>query len=400
MSKPILSWRGVAMLCGAALLAGCSEKDVKVAAPAATEVTVSQPAKEQVSDFVEFTGNTDASDSVDIRARVKGFLKKTNFTDGSMVKKGDLLFEIEPDVFQAEVDRATAATQAAQATLEKANADLAIKKEMAAGNAASKLEVIQAEASVSTAKAQVASSNAALEQAKINIGYTKIAAPLSGRIDRSRVSDGNLVGADGNELLATVVKSDPMYVYFNVDEPTVQRFQARMRQMQQSDPKANEHPILPMSLALGDNGDFRFQGVIDYVDNRVDASTGTIRVRATIANPNAELTPGFFSRIRVPDGTPYQAVLVPERAIGVDQGQKYLLVVDAKNKVEMRPVETGSQQGRLRVVKKGVAADDWVITEGLLRTRPGATVSPQQKPLSMPTTNPVATGTKTTPPQS
>jgi len=367
-----------------------------MAPPAPTAVTVSKPAQEKVSDFVEFTGTTEALASVDVRARVKGFLKKVNFTDGAYVKEGDLLFEIEPDVFQATVDRDTAALQAAQALLKKNEADLGIKKEMAAGNAASKLDVIVAEANVSTATAQVAGATAALKSANIDLGYTKINAPISGRIDRSRVDVGNLVGADGNTLLANIVSTDPIYIYFDVDEPTLQRFTARMRE-QKIDPKSNDRPKLPLEVALGDSNDFKFKGFLDYADNKVDPSTGTIRVRGVLPNPDHTLVPGFFARVRVPDGVPYEALLVPDRSIGVDQGQKYVLVVNDKNVVEARPIEVGSQQGRMRVVKKGLTPDEWVITEGLLRTRPGATVAPQQKALAPATTNPVAGGEPATP---
>jgi RND family efflux transporter MFP subunit len=376
-------------------LVGCEGQKGQVVAPAPTEVSVSKPAREKVGDYVEFSGTIEALASVDLRARVKGFLKKIQFTDGAYVKEGDLLFEIEPDVFQAEVDSAKAALQGAQARQEKATADLKIKQEMAAGNAASKLEVIQAQASVDTAAAEVASATARLKQADINLGFTKVNAPLSGRIDRSRVDVGNLVGADGNTLLANIVQTDPIYVYFDVDEPTVQKFQARMR-AQGIDPKNKDRPKVPFELALGNSSDFRLKGFIDYVDNKVDPTTGTIRVRGTLANTDHVLTPGFFARVRVPDGDPYEAVMVPDRAIGVDQGQKYVLVVNDKNVVESRPIETGSQQGRMRVVKKGLTPDEWVITEGILRTRPGATVAPQQKalapaaPAPAATTNPVA----------
>lgn len=375
-------WRlvGTVALSGV-ICAGC-EKKKEAAAPSPTDVTVSQPIEKQVTDFVDLTGNTEASASVDLRARVKGFLKKVNFVEGSMVKEGDVLFEIEPDVYQAELDSAAASLQAAKARLEKSSADLAIKKEMFAGNAASKLDVIQAQAGVDTSAADVALANAQIERAKINLSYTKIIAPMGGRIDRSRVDAGNLVGSDGNTLLANIVQASPMYVYCDVDEPTVQKFQARLRE-KGIDPMAPKGTYkLPLTLALGTNTDFPYAGQIDYVDNKIDATTGTLRVRGVLENKDRAITSGFFSRIRIPDGDAYKAILVPERAIGVDQGQKYVLVVNDKNVVEARPIEAGTQQGRLRVVKKGLGAEEWVITEGLLRTRPGATVAPQRKAMT------------------
>jgi membrane fusion protein, multidrug efflux system len=380
-----LTWRrcrraaaGVALILGAAMTIGCEKEAQATVAPPA-EITVSQPIKDSVTDFVEFTGNTAPFASVDVRARVKGFLKKINFKEGAIVKVGDLLFEIEPDIYQAELDSAKAMLQGADARLAKAKADLAIKKEMAAGNAASKLDVIQAEASVNTATAEVAAANAAIEQANINLNYTKIYAPLAGRIDKSKVDEGNLVGADGNTLLTNIVQSDPIYVYFYADEPTLQRFQRRMREMGTAPPATA--PNLPFTLALGDSGDFKYSGTIDFVDNQVDASTGTIRVRGRLPNPDRAITPGFFARIKVPDGEPYQAVVIPERSIGVDQGQKYVLTVNDKNAVEYRAIETGAKHGRMRVVTKGLTPDDWFVTEGIVRTRPGATIAPQKKPL-------------------
>ena len=270
-------------------LAGCDTKEAQATVIPPTGVTVSQPLQQEVSDFVEFTGNTSPKETVDIRARVKGFLKKINFTDGSMVKEGDVLFEIEPDVFQAQVNSAQAAIDAAKAQLDKADADLKIKQEMAAGNAASKLDVIQAQANVYVAKADVELTTAQLAQANIDLGYTKVYAPISGRIDRSRVDAGNLVGADGNTLLATIVEITPIYVYFDVDEAEVQRFQARM--LAKGIALGSKSPDLPIKLALGATGDFDYDGKIDYVDNKVDPTTGTIKVRAVLPNENRTIAP-------------------------------------------------------------------------------------------------------------
>jgi RND family efflux transporter MFP subunit len=369
---------------------GC-EKKVEAQPVPPTEVTVSQPLQKEVTDYLEFTGNSAAFESVDLRARVKGFLKKINYTEGSIVKAGQLLFEIEPDLFQADVDTAVATLQGAEARLSKAKADLAIKQEMAAGNAASKLDVIQSEANVNTAVAEVAAGKASLQHAKINLTYTKIYAPIGGRIDKSRVDVGNLVGADGNTLLANIVQLDPIYVFFYVDEPTLLKFQARMIQRGLT-PGALKQTI-PMRMAVGESGDFAFSGKIDYADNQVDPATGTIRVRAVLPNPKREIAAGSFCRVEVPDGEPYRAILVPDRAIGVDQGQKYVLVVNDKNVVEYRSIEAGSKHGRLRVVTKGLSPGEWIVTEGLIRTRPGATVAPQKKSLeeyetSQPSTTP------------
>jgi RND family efflux transporter MFP subunit len=399
MSQPVRFLACIAALSGAVLIGGCEEKKSQAVAPAPTAVTVSNPVEQQVSDFVEFTGNTEAFASVDVRARVKGFLKKVNFKDGATVKEGDVLFEIEPDLYQAAVDSANASLQAANARFARADADLKIKEEMARGNAASKLDVIQAQANVNTTTAEIAMATAQLKQANIDLGYTKIYSPLAGRIDKSRVDAGNLVGSDGNTLLTNIVQMTPIYVYFDVDEATVQRFQARLLKQGADLSSSEDRPKMPLSLALGANTDFPFTGIIDFADNKVDKSTGTVKLRGKLDNNEHRIAPGFFARVRVPDGQPYQAVLVPERAIGVDQGQKYVLVVNDKNVVESRPIETGTQQGRMRVVKKGLAADEWVITEGILRTRPGATVSPQKKALATGEQNQTSPSTATTRPQ-
>jgi multidrug efflux system membrane fusion protein len=390
-----LCWSGgrlaiasAASLLGAAFLIGCEKPAQAIAVPPA-EMSVAQPIQQTVTDSAEFPGNTAAFASVDVRARVKGFLKKIDFAEGENVKAGELLFEIEPDIFQAEVDSAKANLQGADARLAKAKADLSIKKEMAAGNAASKLDVIQAEANVHTAEADVAAGKASLEQATINLNYTKIYAPIAGRIDKSRIDAGNLVGADGNTLLTNIVQADPIYVYFYVDEPTIQKFMARTSKSGVT--PGTTRPTLPLQMALGASSTFSYSGQIDFVDNQVDSATGTIRVRGVLPNADRLITPGFFSRVRVPDGEPYAAVLVPERAIGVDQGQKFVLVVNDKNVVESRPIETGSQQGRMRVVKKGLKPDDWFITDGILRTRPGATIAPQKKSLAEPATTQATT---------
>jgi RND family efflux transporter MFP subunit len=372
-------WAGLVAVLTPVLLSGCGPKQAGAVAPPPTQVTVSQPIQQQVSDFVEFTGNVQGLSSVDLRARIKGTLNKIDYVEGALVKQGDLLFEIEPDVYQAQVDAAQAELDAAKAELEKSKADLGIKQEMAAGNAASKLDVIQAQAAVDVSSASVELKTANLEQANINMGYTKVFAPVTGRIDKSRLDAGNLVGSDGDTLLANIQQANQVYVYFNVDEATMQRFQARLRAKGIVDNGTN--PKSSMTLALGDSSEFAYKGTIDYIDNKVDPATGTITVRGILNNPDSALVPGFFARVRVPDGDPHQAVLIPDRAIAVDQGQSYVLVVNDQNVVEFRPIELGSLHGQLREVTKGLTPDDWIITEGLLRTRPGATVAPDKKPV-------------------
>jgi RND family efflux transporter MFP subunit len=339
---------------------------------------VAQPIEQEVTNYAEFTGNTVAFFTVDLRARVKGFLQSVNFQVSANVKKGDLLFVIEPEPYQAQVDQCKAELQAKEAQYKAAVDALAIKQEMYSKNAASKLDVISATDQRDTTQAQIAVAKAELEEAQINLGYTHVYAPISGRINRNLVDVGNLVGAGGEEtLLATIVTDDPMYAYFNISEREllVHRAMRRARHLTLEDAKQ------PVELGMVTEEGFPHVGTIDYADNKLDPDTGTIQVRGVFPNADGALIPGLFVRTRVPSFTE-RAPLIPDTALGADQAGRFVLVVNEKNIVEYRRVKIGALFGAMRVIREGLTSKDWVIVNGLLRARPDNEVRPQRQKLS------------------
>lgn len=349
-------------------------------------VTVAHPVVQDVVNYNEFTGNLASIESVDIRARVQGYLRQVAFKDGAFVKKGDLLFEIEPETYRAQRDRAAAALMSAQADLQRATQDYQRVMEAVKSGAVSQQEVSTYKAQKDMAEASVLSTKAALDQAELDLSYTKIASPIDGKISRNYVDVGNLVGAGENTLLANIVKLDPIYVYFNASESEYLDY---MRDVQQD--MATEPNKLPVNISLANNDPYPLPGRLDYLDNRVDPETGTVQIRAVIPNPDDKLYPGMFVRIRVPSQTIPNAILVQQKAIGTDIGGKYLLVVDAENTVRHRPVELGRQQGLLRVVTSGLTANENYIVSGLQFAYPGTLVNPipegAQQPAGTPSQN-------------
>lgn len=362
----------VAVVMTALLFAGCEEKNV-YAPPPPPQVAVSKPVQKAVTDYADFNGLTQAVDYVEVRARVEGYLESINFQPGSHVKEGDLLFVIDPRPFQAKLDEAEAELERRKAELKQAEATLKRKELAYKANAVSEVEVIQGRADRDVAKAAIQAALAAIETAKLNLAYTRIHAPVSGRIGRDLVDEGNLVGASERTLLTTIVKDDPIYAYFNVNERDLLYYQ---QHPSRQDSPTNGQGNTPVFLGLSNQQGYPFKGHIDFVDNRLDPSTGTIQVRGVFANSEHKLWPGLFARIRVPIGTRDDALLVPDLAVGTDQRGDYLLVVNKENAVEYRPVKTGAQVRDMRVIETGITADDRIIVEGLQRARPGLTVSP------------------------
>ena len=357
------------------LLTGCDAPPAALAQPTPVQVTVSQPLQREVVDYEDFTGRTEAVESVEIRARVTGYLDQLLFKEGAEVKKGDLLFQIDPRPFQAEHNQALSQVVLRQANLKFREAELARNKLIFAKGALTQSELDQSVAARDEALAAVAAAEASTEYTKLNLEFTRIAAPVDGRISRAQVTPGNLVQAD-QTLLTTLVSVDPMYVYFDVDERAILRIQTSVREGKIQPRQGKEIPVL-MGLATEEG--FPHHGTIDFGDNRVDPSTGTIRVRGVFANPKPDrgdrvLMPGLFARVRVPVGDPYAALMVAERALGTDQGQKLVYVVNDKKEVEYRPVKIGKLYDGLRVVEEGLRAGEQVIVNGLQRVRPGATV--------------------------
>ncbi|MCE5241612.1 MAG: efflux RND transporter periplasmic adaptor subunit [Desulfobacteraceae bacterium] len=354
---------------------GC-ERKTEFVAPPPMAVTVARPVQQAVTDYAEYTGVVDAVESVEIRARVEGYLESVRFKPGARVKQGDLLFVIDPRPYQARLDEAKAELARRQAEMINAETILKRKELALQSKAVSELEAVQAKADHDVARAAVLAAQASLQTAELNLSYTRVLAPIGGRISRNMVDVGNLVGASERTLLATIVNDDPVYAYFNVNERDLLQYQ----QKQESPTSGNGRTRVFLGLS-GQQG-FPFEGRIDYVDNRLDRSTGTIQVRGVFSNRDRRLTAGLYARIQVPTGTRENALLVPESAVGTDQRGEYLLAVNAQNVVEYRQVTTGALVGDLRVIESGISPDDRIVVVGLQRARPGLTVAPSDGPAS------------------
>ncbi|MHB8202202.1 MAG: efflux RND transporter periplasmic adaptor subunit [Desulfomonilaceae bacterium] len=355
------------------ILFGCGQGTETFAPPPPPEVTVSLPEIRDVTDYLEFTGNTTALESVEIRARVQGFLDKMNFQPGQQVKSGDLLFVIDPRPFQARVNQQEANLKVKEAALSLAQ----VKEEKSANllktSSISEIAFLEDKANRDMALAQKGVAKADLEEAKLQLDYTQVRSPIDGRVGRNTVDLGNLVGAQERTLLTNVVNDSSVYAYFNLSENDLLRLSRLYASLSDRD---NIHrPDAPCFLALSDETDFQRQGKVDFVDTQVDPGTGTLTVRAVFPNKDGLLLPGLFVRIRVPLKK-REALLVPNLAVGMDQGGHYLFVVNKDNIVEQKPVKLGQQIDHLRVIEKGLAKSDWVMINGIQFARPGAKVSP------------------------
>lgn len=366
------------------------------------EVTVSRPLQQEVTEALEFTGTTAALESVEVRARVTGFLQEIHFQPRAKVSKGDALFTIDPRPFKASLDAALADLDAKKARLEKAEFDFERFKGLYDQGSATQEEMVKATTDRDALRAAVAAAQAAVENAQLQFDWCQVTAPIYGRIGRNLVDPGNIVAADST-VLASLVNDDDIYVYFNASERDVLTLRERFRRDSaaaggnpQSQPEIQDLRE-PAYMGLMTEDGHPHAGVLDYAAPELDPATGTIQVRARIPNPDAVLIPGLFVRVRVPVGQPYSALLVTERALGSDQGQRYLLVVNEKNEVEYRPVKVGTLEHGLRAISAGLKAEDWVIVTGIQRVRPGVTVKPVETPMPVgpaaplaPTTAPAA----------
>ncbi len=356
---------------------GCEPRN-KFVQPPPPEVTVAQPLTAKVAESIDFTGTTEARKSVQIRARITGYLQRITFEDGATVKEGDLLFVIEPAPFEADFEAAQAALQKAEAMEQLAKVNLERALQLQKDRAIAQQEVDADRAEVATATANVKSAQAALRKAKLDLNYTEIRAPISGRIGRHLVDIGNLVNKEQTEL-AVIENIDPIYAYFNVSEAVLLRFMALVREKKLPDPSVSP-PVI--NLGLQNEAGFPHKGYLDFTDLGVDPTTGTIRRRAVFPNADGQLLPGLFVRLRTEIGDPSPKLLVEERAIGTDQRGEYLLVVNAKNTVEYRPVKLGLQTDSLRVIEQGIQKDSWVVINGLQRARPESVVQPKRSKMA------------------
>ncbi len=353
------------------------EKDKPPAVP------VSQPLQRNVTDHLDFTGRAEAAVTVTIRARVTGYLEKTRFKEGAEVRQGDVLFEIDPRPYQAEYDLANAKLALSEAKLRRATAELDQAKKLVQTKVISEGEVVKLGASRDEAEAAVRAAQASLTAAKLTLGFTRVVAPRDGVIGRSLLAPGNLVRAD-DTVLAEIVSTDPVYVYFDVDERRLLTLIDGGKLV-----KAGGDKIRVLAALPGEDG-YPHEGVLDFVDNRVNPETGTIRMRGVFANPGAapggrKMVPGMYVRVRLPRGEPHPALLVADAAILADQGQKFLYVVDADNRVQRRDVTVGPPEpGGLRVIASGLKGGEWVAVGNQQRVRPQQVVRPER--IAMPTT--------------
>lgn len=372
------------------LILGCEKPTIK---PVATPLKIAtvQATSKQITDYDEFVGRTGAIETVEVRARVTGYVKQIHFSDGQMVQENDLLFSIEPDVYQAAHQQALAKIELMKARVGLAKSKLARAKSLIDVKAISQEEYEENVAALTEAQAQETSAQADSQISALDLKYTEVRSPISGRIDRALITPGNIVtgGLGTGTLLTTIVKNDPMYVYFDVDEQSVLRYQRLERQKQPEDPSKTQssNPLksqeIPCFVQLGDEKDFPHRGKLDFLQNRIDDRTGSIKLRAVLDNKDNLLKSGMFVRIRVPVSQPYDAVLVPEASIGVDQDTRYVIAIGSDNKPVRRTVELGRSIGSWRVITKGLDAGTEIVYRGLQRVRPGAEISIEQATVSL-----------------
>lgn len=350
------------------------------AAPPAPAVTVSKPLLQEMQEWSDFTGQFEARESVEIRARVSGYLESVNFTDGQLVKKGDLLFVIEPRPFELALETAKAQLAQAEAQLELAKVQLERTAQLRKNDYATKETYDERVAQLSIATATRDAAIAAVNQAQLNLDYTRVVAPVSGRVGRHEVSVGNLIiggtsGTGNTTLLTTIVSLDPIWLVFNVSEGDGMTYK---RLVQKGEVKSARDNVVEVQGQLMDEHSWTLKGTIDFVDNQYDRSSGTIRVRAAFPNPDLFITPGQFGRVRVPMSQLRPTMLVPDAAVVTDQSVKLLFTVSPDGTVVPKPVELGPvTDDNLRVIRSGITPDDEVIINGLLRARPGGKVTPE-----------------------
>lgn len=362
-------------------LAGCGDgrQQQQGGAPPPPQVTVAHPEQRTVIDYDDYVGRFVAVDSVEIRARVSGYLEKVHFTDGQIVKQGDLLFTIDRRPFQTAFDQYTADLAQAKATLAFAESDLGRAQQLVRDRTITEQTFDQRTQAKRVAQAIVNAREAQVRQAQLDLEFTELRAPITGRIGDRRVSPGNLVtgGTSGNTtLLATIVTSDPIRFEFTFDEASFLRYE---RLSKDGADVASRSGGVDVALKLLDEKEYKHQGRMDFVDNVIERTTGTIRGRAVFANPTGVFTPGMFARVRVPGSPPYAALLVPEAAIGSEQTRKYVSVVDDQGVVHQRYVMPGQAIGEQRVIREGLTANDRVVVNGLMRARPGTKVNPKME---------------------
>jgi multidrug efflux system membrane fusion protein len=381
----------VASLTLATFSIGCSTNSAaQHAPPPPPHVTVAKVISRDVTEWDEFTGRLQAVDTVDVRPRVSGYVAAVRFVEGAMVRRGDLLFQIDPRPFQAEVDRLRAELARARATAQRAESELRRADRLSAENAIASEERDRRASFAQESSAQTAAVEAGLRAAELNLEFTQITSPIDGRVGRAIVTQGNLVSSGPGEatLLTTVVSLDPVYAYFDADEQIFLKYaagggtDARSRRRRSS--------AFPIRMALANEEGFPREGRLDFLDNQVDGATGTIRGRAVFRNTDGLLTPGLFVRLRLAGTGSYDGLLIQDRAVGTDLSKKFVYVVGPQQEIEYRAVTLGPMVDGLRVVRSGLAAGEPVVINGLQRVRPGVQVTPVVVDMEAPGSDPLS----------
>lgn len=337
------------------------------------EVDVAAVIDKTITDWQSYSGRLEAVEKVQVRPQVSGTIVSVNFKDGALVKKGDTLFVIDPRPYQAEVDRTAAQLAAAQAQAGYTQSDWERAQRLIGDNAIAKRDYDEKQNAARSASANVKAAQAALETAQINLGYTKVEAPVSGRVSRAEITLGNVVSAGASAPpLTTLVSVSPIYASFDADEQTYLQYIGREK----------DGTKVPVQLGLADESGYSRTGVIDSVDNQLDTSSGTIRVRARFDNADGTLIPGLYARIKVSGSAPHAALLIDDAAVGTDQDKKFVFVVDKSDQVVYREVQIGAMQGNLRVVKSGLQSGERIVVNGTQRVRPGETVRAHAVPMN------------------
>lgn len=358
------------------LVLGCQSEVQAPALPPPT-VTVANPLAKAVTDWDEYTGRLEAVQAVEVRARVSGYLQSVNFKDGAIVDKGALLFVIDPRPYQAVLNQAKAEVTRNRVRLDLARNNVERAERLFKSRAISAEELDTRTQEQRQALAALEAVNAAVEAAELNVEFTRVTSPIKGRVSRELVTEGNLVsgGSEGSTLLTTIVSLDPIYVYFDADE----RAYLRYARLAHSGSRPSSRDVAnPVKLQLADETETEHEGHMDFVDNRVDRATGTMQARAIFPNPDRLLIPGLFAKVRLLGEGPYQALLIPDEAIGTDQSQKFVFVIDEKNVAARQTIVPGRTEGRLRIVREGLKGDERIVVDGIQRVSAGSPVTPQE----------------------
>jgi multidrug efflux system membrane fusion protein len=377
-----MMWRiqvGMAAIgaCAALAVGGCGNSGRGAqSAPPPPQVSVAKVLERRVKDWDEFTGRMQAVETVEIRPRVSGYIDRIAFTEGGQVKRGDLLFVIDPRPYQAETDRAAADLKRYKTSLDLARIELARVQRLKDSGAVSEEELDERKSTVAQAEANSAGAAAALEAARLNLEFTRVTSPITGRVSRAEVTRGNLVtgGTNGGTLLTSVVSMDPMYLYFEGDERSYLRYSQMARNGERPSSRDAANPV---NVGLANEEGFPHTGKVDFVDNQLNPQTGTIRARAVLDNKDGLYTPGMFARVQLLGSSEYSAILIDDRAVNTDQNQKYVFLLGANNQVEYRRIKLGRVIDGLRIVREGLKAGDVIVVNGAQRAHPGLTVTPQ-----------------------